>query len=52
VGGTTDGTCAWCHRRIDPTPARPELPANYRTELDLEYRRHYEPDWGDDPYDV
>lgn len=52
VGGTADGTCAWCHRQVDPRPPRPDLPSGYRTELDLEYRRTYDPDWGDSYYDV
>lgn len=47
------GLCCWCGRRIDPPVAAPrDLGRSYRTELDLEYRRMYDPDFGTGHYDV
>lgn len=46
IGGTTDGSCAWCGRRIDQPRPRPRLPFGYVTELDEAYGRHWDPDWG------
>lgn len=40
-----DGRCLWCERRVDPPVAAPRLDG-WRTELEAEYRRHYDPDWG------
>ncbi len=51
VGGTTNGTCAWCGKKVDFQP-RPSLPADYRTEQDTAYRRMYDPDYGNDPFDI
>lgn len=50
--GTADGTCAWCGRQVDRRPPSPTLPRGYRTEMEMEYRRYYVPDWGDDIRDV
>ncbi len=50
--GGRDGRCTWCGQRINVPVPRPELGEGYRTELDLAYRRHYDPDYGSDPYDV
>lgn len=51
-GSRRDGRCTWCgYRFIGPAP-RPRLGASYQTELDQEYRRTYDPDWGTDPLDV
>lgn len=52
IGGTIDGTCTWCGKKVGRALPRPNLGRDYRTELDLEYRRVYDPDWGNDPYDV
>lgn len=51
-GSRRDGRCTWCEYRFQPPAPRPELSPSYRTELDLEYRRAYDPDWGTDIYDV
>lgn len=50
--GTRDGTCVWCGAQVDSRPGAPRMGSSYRTELDLEYRRVYDPDWGTDPLDV
>lgn len=44
------GLCCWCGRRVDPPVPRPDL-RSWRTELDAEYRRFYDPDYGTDPLD-
>jgi hypothetical protein len=51
-GSRRDGRCTWCEYRFTGPAPRPSLGASYRTELDLEYRRAYDPDWGTDPLDV
>jgi hypothetical protein len=52
TGGTRDGTCTWCGKKVGRAAPMPKLGHDYRTELDLEYRRMYDPDWGNDPYDA
>lgn len=46
------GRCCWCGRQIDPPVPAPRLGRSYRTELDLEYRRVYDPDFGTHFLDV
>jgi hypothetical protein len=45
------GRCAWCGYQVDPPCPMPRLGSGYRTDLDLAYRRAYDPDWGTDPHD-
>jgi len=45
------GCCCWCGRRVDPPVPAPRL-NGWRTVLDAEYRRYYDPDYGTDPLDV
>lgn len=45
------GKCCWCGRRLDP-PVPPSRHGWGPTELDQEYRRTYDPDYGSGPYDV
>lgn len=52
TGGTKDGTCTWCGAQVDARPKRAGLPGGYRTELDLSYRRTYDPDYGGGKDDV
>lgn len=52
INGTTDGTCTWCGRRVVARLPRAKLPRDYRTDLDLAYRQFYDPDWGNDSWDV
>ena len=51
--GMTDvkGRCPWCGRKIAGAAPMPDL-RSWRTELDVEYRRQYDPDFGNDPLDV
>jgi len=51
--GLTDvrGRCPWCERKIEGTLPRRDL-RSWRTEMDVEYRRFYDPDFGDDPLDA
>jgi len=51
--GLTDvkGRCPWCGKKVEVAASMPDL-GSWRTELDAEYRRHYDPDLGDDPKDV
>jgi hypothetical protein len=51
-GSRRDGRCMWCEYRFTGPAPRPSLGASYRTELDLEYWRAYDPDWGTDPLDM
>lgn len=52
-GGRTDGRCTWCQQPTGRPALRPiELGNGYRTEMDLAYRRFYDPDWGSDRYDT
>jgi hypothetical protein len=51
-GDRRDGRCVWCgYRYRAPAPMPTDLGRSYRTKLDLEYRRHYDPDFGNDPFD-
>lgn len=45
------GRCCWCGRRVDPPVPVPDL-RGWRTVLDTEYRRHWDPDFGLDREDV
>lgn len=45
------GRCPWCSKKIEGAAPRPRLDG-WRTEMDAEYRRHYDPDFGTDPLDV
>lgn len=51
-GGTQDGTCTWCGVQVDRRRPRPALQRDQRTELDVEYRRAYDPDYGSGKNDV
>lgn len=51
-GSRRDGRCTWCEHRFTAPAPRPRLGENYRTELDLAYRRTYDPDYGTDYWDV
>ena len=52
TGGRRDGKCVWCLRQVDAPPPCPELGRGHRTDLDLAYRRTYDPDWGTDARDT
>jgi histone acetyltransferase (RNA polymerase elongator complex component) len=43
------GKCSYCGRRMAKAPAPKVVPP---TRLDVEYRRHYDPDFGTDDRDV
>jgi hypothetical protein len=51
-GDRRDGCCTWCgYRYRAPAPMPTDLGRSYRTKLDLEYRRHYDPNFGNDRFD-
>lgn len=46
-----DGMCAWgCGTRIEGPVAKPRIRG--KTDMDQEYRRHYDPDYGSGKDDV
>jgi len=45
-GSRRDGRCVWCERKFKAKAMRPNLAARYVDELDLAYRRVYDPDYG------
>lgn len=45
------GRCCWCGTRLYPPVPCPPL-RGWRTNLDQEYRRHYDPDYGTNPSDT
>jgi hypothetical protein len=51
-GSRRDGRCTWCGFRFTGPAPRPRLGSGYRTELDQEYRRAYDPDYGTDYWDA
>ena len=50
-GSRRDGCCTWCGRKFREKAPRPNLGGSYRDELDLAYRRIYDPDYGTDYWD-
>lgn len=46
TGGRTDGRCTWCLAQVGSPGPRPGLPRGHVTEMDQEYRRFYDPDYG------
>jgi hypothetical protein len=51
-GSRRDGCCTWCGYRFTGSAPRPRLGSGYRTELDREYRRTYDLDYGTDYWDT
>ena len=50
-GSRRDGCCTWCGQKFREKAPRPNLGDDYRNELDLAYRRVYDPDYGTDYWD-
>jgi rRNA maturation protein Nop10 len=48
---TKDGTCNWCGAKVYPAAPAPRRFGD-PTELDTEYRRTYDPDFGSGKRDV
>lgn len=50
-GSRRDGCCTWCGYKFKAKAQRPNLTTSYPTNLDREYRRAYDPDYGTDYWD-
>lgn len=49
--GRKDGRCTWCRAKVYPVPRAPQKLVQ-PTKADVEYRRMYDPDFGDREDDV
>jgi hypothetical protein len=50
-GSRRDGCCTWCGQKFKGKAPRPNLATGYPTDLEREYRRAYDPDYGVDHWD-
>jgi hypothetical protein len=50
-GSRRDGCCTWCGHKFKAKAQRPNFGTSYPTDLDREYRRTYDPDYGTDYWD-
>jgi len=46
-----DGRCLWCKQQVSSRWSRPLPPRGARSELELAYNYHYNPDFGKDDSD-
>jgi hypothetical protein len=48
--GSRDGKCTWCGKKVTSAAPMPRLTPR-QTDLDVEYRRKYDPNYGSHPLD-